>query len=87
MTTTLTFFQKVALGSRTQTSEVPFTTRRRPSAPLITMSLLGVTCSFKAAACHAGIKLTEAPVSSKTVVDLRASDLDLVGTFGAINKL
>ena len=87
MTTTFTFFQKVAHGSRTQTSEVPFTTRRRPSAPLITMSLLGVTCSFNAAACHAGIKLTEAPVSNNTVVDLRASDLDLVGTFGAISRL
>ena len=61
--------------------------RRRPSAPLITISLLGVTWSFKAAACHAGIKLTDAPVSKSTVVALRVSDLDLVGTFGAISRL
>ena len=51
------------------------------------MSLLGVTCRFNAAACHAGIKDTEAPVSNKTVVGLRASDFDLVGTFAAIKRL
>ena len=51
------------------------------------MSLLGVTCKFNAAACHAGIKDTEAPVSNKTVVGLRASDLLFVGTFAAIKRL
>merc|ERR1711873_60355 len=87
VTTILTFFQKVAHGSLTHTSAVPWTTRRRPSAPRITISLLGVTSSFNAAACHAGIKDTEAPVSNKTVVGLRASDFDFAGTFAAINKL
>merc|ERR1712240_297928 len=61
--------------------------RRRPLAPLMTISLLGVTCSFRASACHAGIRLTDAPVSKSTVVALRFSDVDLVGTFGAIKRL
>ena len=51
------------------------------------ISVLGVTCTFRASACHAGIRDTDAPVSKSTVVALRLSDTDLVGTLGAIKRL
>ena len=53
----------------------------------MTISLLGVTWSFRASACHAGIRKTDAPVSKSTVVALRLSDADLVRTLGAIKRL
>ena len=84
--TILTFFQKVTIGSRTHTSPVPWTARGCPSAPLMIISLLGLTSIPKMFACHKGISETDAPVSKRTLVGGIVCETDLGGTFFETSK-
>ena len=77
----------MAHKSRTHTFPVPFTASLCPSAPLITISDLGVASTLRAFACHAGIRLTEAPVSKRTVVASILLQMDFGGTLWAILRL
>ena len=85
--TNFTFFQKVARGSRTQISPVPWTAKGWPSAPRIQMSRLGFTSRPSLAACQAGMSETDAPVSKRTFVGGISLETDFGGTFFAMSKL
>ena len=50
------------------------------SVPLIMMPDLSVTLTLRAFACHSGMRETDAPVSSKTVVDDILWVWDFAGT-------
>ena len=53
----------------------------------MTISDLGLTSTFKALACQSGMKETEAPVSSNTVVGVILWETDLTGTLLQTIKL
>ena len=72
--------------SRTHTSPVSWTARGCPSAPLMTISLLGLTSISKRFACHKGISDTDAPVSKRTLVGGIVCETDLGGTFFETSK-